>query len=424
MLSPDTILQDRYQLLYPVDERPGGQVYRAEDTQQKRPILLCALPLVDDEAKEEMTLLVRQLATIQHKVLLPLLDHFVDGSSFYMVVEDPGGKDLEHILRGRGEPFTETDILPHLGQLLQMLEVLHQQRPPFFVGELWLSDLWVAEDESWRLAPHTLARPFVHLASPYRAPELTPDDADPNPATDTYAVSAMLYHALSGQAPTTVEQQQAGTTLHSPRILNGQLSELVEQAILRGLQQRPVNRYQNARELRLALETVQVMSGRITDHSEEVLPANDPTLAKPEKAPSPAATLILPPEESVPAETKQPESVSTVPPENKTPESVPTPSSTPAEAAVQPPEKPKTPSMSTTIMEAPMLPGQAAETNAKKSSVPIVDPDSANSTVILPENPSQQGISTPLLIGIVVVLAIIVLCIAIALIALVAGFIG
>ncbi|MEM8534451.1 MAG: hypothetical protein AAGF95_26640 [Chloroflexota bacterium] len=423
MLSPDTILQDRYQLLYPVDERPGGQVYRAQDTQKERPILLCALPLVDDEAREEMTLLARQLTTIQHKVLLPLLGHFVDGSSFYMVVEDPGGKDLEHILRGRGEPFAETDILPHLGQLLQMLEVLHQQRPPFFVGELWLSDLWVAEDESWRLAPHTLARPFVHLASPYRAPELTPDDADPNPATDTYAVSAMLYHALSGRAPTTVEQQQAGTALQPPRILNEQLSELVEQAILRGLQQRPVNRYQNVRELRLALETVQVMAGRITDHSEEILPANDPTQAKQEKTPSPAATIILPPEESVPAATRQPEAVPTAPPENKKPESISKSSSTSSETETQPPEEPKTPSMSTTIMQAPMLPGQTVETSIK-SSVPIVDPDSANSTVILPENPSKQGISTRLLIGIVVVLATIVLCIGVGLIALIAGVIG
>ena len=423
MLSPDTILQDRYRLLYPVDERPGGQVYRAQDAQKERPILLCALPLVDDEAREEMTLLARQLATIQHKVLLPLLDHFVDDSTFYMVVEDPGGKDLEHILRGRGEPFTETDILPHLGQLLQMLEVLHQQRPPFYVGELWLSDLWVAEDESWRLAPHTLARPFVHLASPYRAPELTPDDADPNPATDTYAVSAMLYHALSGKAPTTVEQQQAGTALPSPRTLNGQLSKLIEQAILRGLQQRPVNRYQNARELRLALETVRVMSGRITDHSEEILPANDPTQAKQEKTPSPAATLILPSGEFVPTETKQPEAVPTVPPENKTPESVPKPSSTPSEPEAQPPEKPKMPSMSTTIMQAPMLPGQTGETSAKNS-VPIFDPDSANSTLILPEKPPKQGISTPLLIGIVVGLGVLVLCIGVALVALMLGIIG
>lgn len=422
MLSPDTILQNRYQLLYPVDERPGGQVYRAQDTHKEQPILLCVLPLVDDEAQEEITLMARQLATIQHQVLLPLLDHFVDGSSFYMVVDDPGGRDLEHLLRVRGAPFAETDILPHLGQLLYILEVLHQQHPPFFVGELWLSDVWVADDESWRLMPHTLARPFVHLASPYRAPELTPDDAEPNPATDTYAVSAMLYHALSGQAPTTVEQQQTGAILHKPRALNAQLSELIEQAILRGLQQRPVNRYQNARELRLALETIQVMSGRITDHSEEVLPAHDPTLTKQDGTLSPAATLILPPEESVPTETKQPASVSIAQPENEKSASLPTTSSTSSETVSQPPEKPKIPSMSTTIMEAPMLPGQAEEMDTKNAAS-IVEAEPANTT-ILEESPSQRGVSTKWLIAIVVVLAAIVLCIGVTLIALITGLIG
>src|SRR5262249_52643088 len=81
-------------------------------------------------------------------------------------------------------------------------------------------------------------------------------------ASALYVPVALIYHALTGWAPPTAEQQQAGTPLNGPRSLNPSLSPLMEQALLRGLQQRPGNRYQVASEMRVALEMVQMMDGR------------------------------------------------------------------------------------------------------------------------------------------------------------------
>jgi WD40 repeat protein len=303
-MQPDTILYNRYRLIYPVDERPASRTYRARDEQTGQLTLIGALPFVDDEMREETAQFVRQLATLRHEFLLPLTDHFAEGQSYYLVCEDPGGQDLERTLRTRGTPLPEADVLIEARRFLDAVEFVHQQRPPFFLGEPWPSDIWINESGAWRLAPFTLARHVGHTPSSYRAPELDSDHAEPTASSDTYAISALLYQALTGWAPVSAEQQEAGTPLNGPRTLNPELSALIEQVLLRGLQRKDVNRYQNAREMRLSLETVQVMAGRSLGLGPDVLvdvkqqqPAQHPPLTElppPPTMPTPASEQPYP----------------------------------------------------------------------------------------------------------------------------------
>lgn len=297
MLSPDTIVHERYQIIYPVDERPGGQVYRARDRQSDQTVLLGTIPAPDAAAREDASLLAQQIAHVHHSALLELIDHFAEGDRYYFVCADPGGSDLDRALRARGGPFDEPDVLAQAIPLLEALGYLHEQRPPLYIGELWLSDIWVSQAGEWRLAPFTLTRPFSHAPSPYRPPELLVEGAEPSGATDTYAINALLYHVLTGWAPPTPEQQQAGALLTGPCSLNPKLSALMEQVLLRGLQQRPANRYQNTRELRLALETVRIMAGRSLGLGPDVI-ANLPLTTvgpdHPQAAPDAAAAQQAP----------------------------------------------------------------------------------------------------------------------------------
>ena len=187
-------------------------------------------------------------------------------SMYYLVCNDPGGRDLERVLRARGGALPEQKALEEARALLDVLHFLHNQRPPFFLGELWTSDVWVTEAGEWLLVPFTLVRTIDQSPTPYRAPELLSADIEPSRATDMYAISALLYHVLTGSVPPTAVQQQAGTPLPAPRVLNPEISTLAEQALLRGMQIKQQNRYQTARELRLALETVQMMAGRPLRH--------------------------------------------------------------------------------------------------------------------------------------------------------------
>jgi WD40 repeat protein len=288
MLPPDFTVHNRYRIIYIVDERPGSKVYRGRDEQTGRLVLVAALPLAAD-AQADMELLARQLATIHYDVLLPLVDHFAEGAVYYLVCDDPGGQDLERTLRARGGPLPEADTLAQAIRLLGGIDHLHSQRPPLYLGDPLPSDLWIGEDGTWRLAPFTLARTIGQVASPYRAPELATADAEPTDASDLYASGALLYHALTGWPPATPEQQ-ASTPLLGPRSINPALSALAEQVLLRALQLRSVNRYQVAREMRVALETVQMMGGRSLGLGPDVL------AAPPAPLPAPAQQYGAPPQ--------------------------------------------------------------------------------------------------------------------------------
>ncbi|HEY3228102.1 MAG TPA: hypothetical protein VGJ87_02715, partial [Roseiflexaceae bacterium] len=302
MLPPDFTIQSRYRINAVVDERPASTLYRGRDDQTGRFVRVAALRVEDDDAREDLALAARQIATVHHGVLLPLTDHFAEGESYYLVCDDPGGQDLDRMLRFRGGALPEAEALAQVVRLLGTLEHLHSQRPPLYLGDPTPSDLWIGEDGGWRLTPFALARP-IGPPSPYRAPELAEFDADTNAASDLYAVGALLYHALTGSPPTTPEQQAAGAPLIGPRALNPAISLLAEQALLRALQQRPVNRYQAAREMRLALETVLVMAGRSLGLGPDVLGA---AATLPAPAPTPPVPPSAPPDSGQSIGTPQP----------------------------------------------------------------------------------------------------------------------
>ncbi len=285
MLPPDVIIHNRYRVNSVLDERPGSWLYRGRDDQTGRFVLIGALPADSDEAREDLALVAGQIATVRNDALIPLTEHFAEGDRYYLVCDDPGGQDLERTLRIRGGPLPEATVLPQAIWLLGALEYLHGQRPPLYIGDPTPNDVWIGEDGSWRLTPFALARAIGQMPSPYRAPELAEPHADMTAASDLYAVGALLYQTLTGMPPTSAEQQAAGAPLIGPRSLNPAITLLGEQALLRALQLRSVNRYQAAREMRTAIETIHMMGGRSLGLGPDVI--NSPAVSQAPAQPAP-----------------------------------------------------------------------------------------------------------------------------------------
>lgn len=262
MLSPESTLHERYRITYVVDERPDGVIYRAIDNQQSMRVLIAELPQPTEAALKNVQLLAEQIVGVNTPGLLPLRDHFTQGLTTYLVADDPGGQDLERVARDRGGPLAEHEVLTYIDRLLGALDTLHNRTPPLLLGDLRPTDLWSSLDGGLFLAPFALARYVNAEPSPYRAPELHDAQAEPNTSSDSYAIGAVLYQLLTGWAPPTAAQRQAGTPLNSPRLLNARVSALAEQLALRALELKPANRYQQAQEMRSALETVRLMAGR------------------------------------------------------------------------------------------------------------------------------------------------------------------
>lgn len=262
MLTPDTLLQGRYQIRYAVDEHPAARIYRALDQRDALPVLIAALPQSATDSLQAVEQLTRQIAAIQVAGLLPVCDHFADDAAVYLVAADPGGQDLERVARDNRAAWSEPQVFAQMERLLQVLAEVHAAQPPLYLGELRSTDLWATPEGELALTPFLFARPRLPTSSPYRAPELEHSPAQPTPASDLYALAAVMYHLLTGWSPPTAEQRRAGVPLNPPRTLNAQITPLTEQMLLRALDLQPANRYQQARELRAALEVVPVLTAR------------------------------------------------------------------------------------------------------------------------------------------------------------------
>lgn len=262
MLAPDGMLQGHYRITYTVEERPDSLLYRAIDQRESLRVLVAALPQPSQAALEDVQSLARQIETVQVPGLLALRDHFADGLTYYLVSDDPGGQDLDRVARERGGPLAEDEVLRYIERLLTLLDTLHSRKPALLLGDLRSTDLWSSPDGDLSLAPFVLARHIGSEPSSYRALELYDAANEPTTSTDLYALGAVQYQLLTGWMPPTAPARAAGTPLNAPRTLNSRLSTLTEQMVLRALELKPANRYQQAREMRSAGETVRLMAGR------------------------------------------------------------------------------------------------------------------------------------------------------------------
>lgn len=289
MLTPDTLLQERYQITYIIEEQPDSVIYRALDRHTARPILIAALSRPDLAALQTIQPLAQHIATVQAPALLPLRDSFASEGAYYLVADDPEGQDLERVVRADGSPPPEAQRFPLLTRLLATLETTHAAQPQLCLGDLRSTDLWFTPAGALYVAPFGFARRIGSDPSPYRAPELHSLHAQPSPVSDIYALGAVAYLLLTGWLPPTAEQRLAGVPLNAPRTLNAQISPLAEQMVLRALDLTPANRYQQARELRCALDVVRLMTGPALEMERAPLPpALPPVIAAQEIDPWPA----------------------------------------------------------------------------------------------------------------------------------------
>src|SRR3954454_23863764 len=127
MLPSDMTIRNRYRIIYAVDERPGSTTYRGRDEQSGRLVLVAAIGYHGDQ-RAGIAQLARQVAATSHAALLPVVDHFEDGDTYYVICDDVGGQDLERTLRARGGPLPELASLTQVRRMLDALEFLHRQK--------------------------------------------------------------------------------------------------------------------------------------------------------------------------------------------------------------------------------------------------------------------------------------------------------
>jgi tRNA A-37 threonylcarbamoyl transferase component Bud32 len=206
-------------------------VYLARGRQEKLCVVKEAVvPASADEAarKKAMELFEREaqiLMALQHPRIAGVLDYFVENGRHYMLLEYLDGKDLRKFVKEKG-PQSEIMVLRWAAEIAEVLNYLHNLKPPIIHRDLTPDNLVLLSDGSVALVDFGAANEFLGTATgtligkqSYISPEQFRGKA--NPASDLYSLGATIYFLLSGQDPEALCQSH-------PRQLNPFLSEEVD----------------------------------------------------------------------------------------------------------------------------------------------------------------------------------------------------
>jgi serine/threonine protein kinase len=251
-----------------VDELIGvggtAVVYRAEQLSLGRPVALKVLSdrlASDDAFRERFRREGKHLAALEHPNIVPVHDSGESDGLLYLAMRLVDGTNLAEMIRGRR--LTADRIVEILKPIAGALDAAHADglihrdvKPQNILvterGHPYLADFGVAKGSN--TFGLTATGGFVGSVN-YASPEQI-YGSTLTAASDIYALAAVLYHCLTGQAPYIRESDAAimHAQLHDPPpvLPDGDGDEL-NLAITRGMAKLPEARHHDAQELLAAV---------------------------------------------------------------------------------------------------------------------------------------------------------------------------
>ena len=209
--------------------------------------------------------LARQL---KHPLIAEIKDASDDPAHPFLAVEFVDGVDLQEYIREHGAlPISEAIFLTT--QICDTLEYIHSQR--VIHRDLKPANIMLQPDGTPCLVDFGIAKPLdmkritwkgfsKTFGTPsYMAPEQV-QGSRITPATDIYALGAMLYEMLTGKPPFEgdnafqVMNWQLNRQPVPPRTVRPEIPEWLEAVTLRALEKKPQHRYHSAAEMKRDLE--------------------------------------------------------------------------------------------------------------------------------------------------------------------------
>jgi|HubBroStandDraft_1064217.scaffolds.fasta_scaffold04677_5 serine/threonine protein kinase/tetratricopeptide (TPR) repeat protein len=273
-----------YRVISKIGAGGMGVVYRAHDEQLDRDVALKVLlpnTLLDEVARRRFRKEALALAKLNH----PNVETVFEFSSYQgvdvLAMELIPGHPLSD--RIKGGPLSEKAVLSFGIQLAEGLAAAHDQG--IIHRDLKPANVFVTPDERIKVVDFGLAK----LIDPKRdvditlsitgetgaisgtVPYMSPEQLRGLPVdfrSDIYAAGTVLYELATGGRPFPQSQsaELVGAILHKspnlPSSLNPGISPGLDSVISKALEKDPGQRYQSARELRIALESISGFGSR------------------------------------------------------------------------------------------------------------------------------------------------------------------
>lgn len=271
MLTPETVLQDRYRVLRQLGQGGMGAVYEALDQRLDTTVALKETFFADERLRKQFEREARLLARLHHPALPRVSDHFSEADGQFLVMQFIPGDDLAEMMNRKRGPFPPAQVLAWADQLLDALDYLHTQDPQIVHrdikpqnlkltarGQIILLDFGLAKGQHGEVSRVTTSASIFGYTPNY-APLEQIQGLGTDSRSDLYSLGATLYHLMTGIKPPDALTRAAALVNGQPDPLvnaseaNAEVAPEVDQVLAKSMAQNRDQRYATAAEMRRAL---------------------------------------------------------------------------------------------------------------------------------------------------------------------------
>lgn len=250
-----------------------GAVFKARQQSLDRVVALKVLPSAWNASgsfRERFEREAKALASLNHPNIVTIYEFGERNGRFFFTMEFVDGTDLARMLHGGElEPEMALKLIPPICDAIQCAHdrgLVHRDIKPGNIlvdraGRVKVADFGIAKlgniEESAETAkaptgaPADLTGPHGILGTPrYMAPEQACASGEVDHRADLYALGVVFYEMLAGSPPA------PGEVTNPPSSIQGKVDRRWDEMVLRALEQDPDRRYQNATEIKTAVESI------------------------------------------------------------------------------------------------------------------------------------------------------------------------
>jgi serine/threonine-protein kinase len=286
-----TLLADRYRLNSHLARGGMADVYAASDEVLGRKVavkMLHANYATDEAFIQRFRREAQAAANLTHPNIVSIFDTGKDNGHYFIVMELVEGRTLRDVLRSDGPllPRRAAEIASEVAAALAVAArggLAHRDVKPGNIlltetGSVKVTDFGIARafDDSEELTRTGAVIGTATYFSPEQAQGQTADGR-----SDLYALGVVLFEMLtgrppfSGETPVSVAYQHVSEAATVPSATNPDVPPELDAIVMRALQKKPRDRYQNAEEMRRDL--LRFLSGQPVGAVAAAAASEDPT---------------------------------------------------------------------------------------------------------------------------------------------------
>lgn len=262
-LDPGTSIGGHYIIDVLINRGGFGAVYRGIDTSESnRPCAIKETYDVTPSARRQALMEAAVLFTIKSRHLPQVYDAFEANGRFYLVMQLIEGETLLQLVKRRGRPCSEQEVLNWLLPVMAVLQELHSRNPAVMHRDIKPGNIILTPDQTAVLVdfgltklydPHSDTHTMIRAVSEGFSP-IEQYIGKTCPQSDIYSLAATMYFLLTLRPPPTSLSRSVHDELVAPRLLNLAISSNTERVLLKALSMDVDQRYRSMDEFAQALQ--------------------------------------------------------------------------------------------------------------------------------------------------------------------------